>query len=66
MCALFSRLFSCSQQQFFLVGCESKLFSFLHGQRERCNLYTMEEIDEILESLPTDEGARRHMLEWIE
>ena len=26
----------------------------------------MEEIDEILESLPRDEGARRRVLEWIE
>ena len=56
-------LFSCLRQQFFLVGSESELFSFLRGQHTRCNLYTMEEIDEILESLPRDEGARRRVFE---
>ena len=66
MCAPFSRLFSCPRQQFFLVGSEGELFSFLRGQHVRCNLYTMEEIDKILESLPRDEGACRRVLEWIE
>ena len=39
---------------------------FLRGQPTSFDLYTMEEIDEILESLPKDEGARRRVLEWIE
>ena len=39
-------------------------FRFLCGQHTCCDFHT--EIDEILESLPRDEGARRRMLERIE
>ena len=67
MCVLFSRRFSCSRQRFFLVGSESEVsVSYVVNTRVPTSIATMEEIDEILEGLPRDEGAHTRVLEWIE